>query len=271
MHYADTPLYALQNWLRESGATITCSTERAAFPAANLLEEDPSLTLRTDDVTGAKEIVADCGVARAVDLAALPLTNLTEAATTAFYGSANGTDWTEISGTWGGLQDSRPNGGERRNMLLFLCDETETYRYWKWSLTDAANADGFIEAAFALLAPAVQTAIAQEYGSYEVGTVSTDDVRRTPGGAQHRYAGGRAHVVALKYEWLSETEAMETFVEGLDYALGATGSIVLVLEPNDEANWWRQAFWCFVAETESASHPHWQQWSKSYTFEEIVP
>jgi len=269
MPVTHTPLFAWRNWLDESGATATCAQEDSAYPASNLREEDPSELVfqsANDDVDTV--LVYDLGAARELGLYALAICNAQEADTHTFERSSNGTDWTEVTGTWGGVNDDRE--GEQRATLVFLPDAAATYRYFRhtWSGT---NPDGVRRAARAFLAPAFQTTVGQAWGGYEIGVMQ---------------GPGRAHTIALEYEWLTENESLEQFLESLDYAIGQPevertpdgvqhrrggGSLIVVLEPEEPTKWWRLAFWVFVAEKSAVAVPGYSQWKKSYTFEEIVP
>jgi hypothetical protein len=269
--WGDAPVFAVENWLDRSGVSVTSNDEDADYPAANLLEDDPSeLVHWTNDDAAERIWTFDLGTARAVDVFALALVNFTEAATLTFECSSDNSAWTEVAGEFGGLIDERPNAAENRRTLIFLADATATYRYFRLRVTDTANPDGRLGAARAFLAPALQPAIADSWGrEIEVGDHST--TQRTPSGVRHCRVGGRPYLVHMQFEWLTESESLEEFNEGLDRALGTTGTLILIVEPASPTKWWRCAFWCAVQEKSAVSLPGYTQHEKSYVFEEILP
>lgn len=272
--WGESPVFLLQNWLDADGVTVaaTSNDDDPDYPASNLLEDDVSqLVWWTNDDAAERILTFDLGTARAVDALALALCNFTEDATLTFERSPDNSAWTEVAGDFGGLVDERPNAAENRRTLIFLADATATYRYFRLRVTDTSNPDGRLGAARALIGPAFQAGIAQAWG-HKVRVAPADTVQRTPGGVQHRRASGRPHVVELEYEWLTDTEANEDLLEGLDAALGLAGGFVVVLDPSTPANWWRNAFYVFCPDpNDGASPPGYGQWTWSKTLEEILP
>lgn len=272
--WGESPVFLLQNWLDADGVTVavTSNDDDPDYPASNLLEDDVSQLVHwTNDDDAERITTFDLGAARAVDVIALVLCNYTEDATHVFERSSDGSAWTPIDGDAGGIVDERPNAAENRKLLVFLTDATQTYRYFRHKVTDTSNPDGRLGAARALIGPAFQAGIAQAWG-HKVRVAPADTVQRTPGGVQHRRASGRPHVVELEYEWLTDTEANEDLLEGLDAALGLAGGFVVVLDPSTPANWWRNAFYVFCPDpNDGASPPGYGQWTWSKTLEEILP
>lgn len=270
--WGESPVWLLRNWLDEDGVVVTSNDADVDYPAANLLEDDVSeLVFWTNDDAAARTIHFDLGTARAVDAIALPLCNFTENATLLCERSSDNSAWTEVDGTFGGILDDRPNGAENRKLLVFLADATQTYRYFRLTITDTANPDGRLGAARALIGEAFQAGIPQAWG-FKIRVQPADTVQRTPGGVQHRRASGRAHVVELEYEWLDDAEANEDLLEGLDLALGLAGGFVVILRPDAPLTWWRTAFYVFAPEeNDGASPPGFGQWAWSKTLEEILP
>lgn len=131
-----------RNELREVPAIITPSDENAEYPATNLVLNNCCLTFRSNaaDATPVR-LVIDFGSAQTINAVAFANVNFQVTATVTIEG--------HTSNSWGSpafsvtmdlsdyLQDP--------NNLLESFSTNKTYRYWRVSITDDGNPDGFIE------------------------------------------------------------------------------------------------------------------------------
>jgi hypothetical protein len=131
------PLIAHHNACWVPGAGITPDEEATGYEAIRAFANPrQSLTTRTSDVAGAKRWVIDLGAPHPVQLLALEHHNLTSKATILLEA--------HTSDAWGGPSLSQAityHPGFARQCL----ERPSAYRFWRLSITDAANGAGYLE------------------------------------------------------------------------------------------------------------------------------
>lgn len=131
-----------ENQIRELAGIITPSEESPTYPATNLVLNNCCLTFRSLTATATPvRLVVDLGAAVACDAIALANINIRDTATVVI--EANATD------SWGAPTYSQTISladylGDPNN-LQYNFASTKTFRYWRLSITDNGNPDGFIE------------------------------------------------------------------------------------------------------------------------------
>lgn len=119
-------------------ATITASSAASAYPISNIKTDRFSKAWRSNGVLANVDISIDLGSAQKIDLIALFNTNLTSAATVV-HAAGTSTSYTEYPGTSMTWREF-----DQYNLL----DSWINYRYHRLRINDAANTDGYIEAAY---------------------------------------------------------------------------------------------------------------------------
>lgn len=122
---------------------FTASSEDEDYPANNLQTDNYSQTWRTEDVATAYTVVQDFGAATECDTCFLGNVNLTSSATVKIQANASdswGAPSVDETITVSGLGLSPPH----RNLYHELAS-AETYRYWRISISDTGNTNGFYE------------------------------------------------------------------------------------------------------------------------------
>ena len=210
------------------------STEVAALPSENVLNEQPSRVWRTTSDT-TQQIIVDLGALTTVNVnfAALLWTNLTTAASIRCrFGptlvSIGGGTPTFDSGTITPITQAQVDMG-RQHYVGFDTDGGAVTRYLKFEISDAANPDGYIQAGRILLGNAWQPAINMQYGN-AFGFV--DKSRKT------RSLGSRLstlHIPAyleadFTLGFQSEAEMMDSALP-LDHDINAKLDMVYVSDP----------------------------------------
>jgi len=212
-------------------ATVTATSEAASMPASNLNKVQPSDVWRSAALTG-QVIEIDLGSARAVDLVALMFSNLTSAATWRIQaGSTTGvTDYDYGTETaWAGATENT----DRPHAMVYL-PAAQTYRYWKITLTDAANPDGYFEAGRLILADALQFTRNHAYGAGR-GFNDLSTTREAFGGQLLLEDRAKRPVVTFEANWLT-AEEMERDLLELQRTI--TGAVFAMLNP--DASTYRQ-------------------------------
>lgn len=168
-----------------SAAAITASSALATMPVTNLQGVQPSKVWRSSTLTGVT-IDLDFGGATAIDTLALVRPNFTAAATWRLYGATSqgnlgvsGYDSTPLS-PWPGTGKPTDPAIQQHTCLLRI-GSTQTYRWWRLALTDAANPAGYFEAGALLLGAAVSPTRNLDYG-WEFGDEPADVVAMGPYG-----------------------------------------------------------------------------------------
>ena len=160
------------NYIKTS--TITALTETVGYEFNTALKDTRlSRMARTIDLTS-QTIVFDLGSARAVDYFAILKHNMTSSAT--IHIQANASDvWTaptiDVTLTW------------TVNNILYNWSSAQTYRYWRITISDATNTDGFISMSKVYLGNYVQ--LPNMGKSQKLNTTSTSDVAESVGGQSY--------------------------------------------------------------------------------------
>lgn len=113
---------------------ITASTEDFLYPVSNLLSQRVAKAFRTQDAS-AQTVVFDLGTAQNVNTIAIIGHNLTASATLTI--EANAAD------SWGSPSVSTSLTYIDGPIIKYL-SSSESYRYWRLSIDDATNTDGYI-------------------------------------------------------------------------------------------------------------------------------
>lgn len=224
-----------------AGATITPAEEATGYDADNLKTASYSTTYRTTGVTAGRTLGFDLGSVKSdVEVFALFGTNLTDAATwqvigdddPAFgsphhdSGAISAFDVTRTPAA--GLDDTPPWG----RPLIFFTPATWSARYWRISLTDTANADGYLEAAYAVIGPVLQLGTAVTYSP------------------RVEWVGGAGIAVARQVQtmsFLQVSEATRRQALSMSRALRQDGRFGLVPHPASAASWLSEAMLCRLA------------------------
>jgi hypothetical protein len=162
-------------------ATITASSEQTTLPATNLIGPTPSKVWRSSGLSGVY-VTVDFGAATAVDMVAMVAPNWTSAATWRIYGATSqanlgvsGYDSTSLS-PW--PVTGKPTEDWNQHAPFKQLGSTQTYRWWRIAITDAANTDGYLEAG-ALLIGAAVTITYNSIKDWTLGDEPADVVRDT--------------------------------------------------------------------------------------------
>lgn len=106
------------------------------YGKARLMDRDRDTEWRSDGVGVAVTVDVDLGSAQAVDVVALCDHNLSAAAVIAIAGNS--------TASWGSPPLSETITRQATNVLRYLTTGSRTYRYWRLTLTDTANPDGYL-------------------------------------------------------------------------------------------------------------------------------
>jgi hypothetical protein len=124
---------AYSNLIDDLASTaFTASGAATGFPVTNVQEQRLSVRWRTESPT-AQSVIIDLGSAASVTVAAVGGHNLSASATTTIAGGTSSSVFTTaVSIT-------------RNADLMLSFFASKTFQYWKFSITDPTNTDGYIE------------------------------------------------------------------------------------------------------------------------------
>ena len=205
--------------------TATATSETSSMPASNLDKVQPSDIWRSTSLTG-QSIAVDLGSAKAVTALALMFTNLTASASWRVQaGTTTGvTDYDAGTVTaWAGATQNT----DRPHAFLDLTTSAQTYRYWKITLTDAANPAGYFQAGRLVIASAFQGTRNYGFGAGR-GFKDLSTQKDAFGGQLIVEEKAKRPVVSFEVNWLTATE-MEATV--LELQRNMTGAVFAMLDP----------------------------------------
>jgi len=142
-----------------TATTITASSANATYPASNLKLLPITKVWRSVAGTlSSVTLLFDFGSAMTVDVAGLINANLTSAATVLLE-----------AGTTSAVSDfSVTQSYVRLYDWVRWLSPSQSYRYWRWTLTDAANGDNYLEVGYPVLGDATVLVSAQAYGWHQI-------------------------------------------------------------------------------------------------------
>lgn len=126
---------------RADAATVTATDSATSFPASNVKTKFRQQQWRSLNATGDKYLTLDLGATYDITTAILSDHNLSVGAAVVYQGSANGTDWTTITTPAITRTD---NGSTIVIDPIIIYHTSYSYRYVRWKLTDAGNADAYV-------------------------------------------------------------------------------------------------------------------------------
>lgn len=233
------PAFLVTNYA--ATATITASEEATGHDADELKVASYAETYRTTGVTADRNIDLDLGASK-TDIQAIVLwgTNLTDAAELQLFGDGNAGfpspehDSTQVAAfdtSSAVYVDDTPPWGRP---AIYLPASDWTARYVRYQLTDTANGDGYLEAAYAFVGPIHQPAAIKE----AAWTPAVEIIG--PPGRSVAITTHRLTLVAL-------TDAARRGVLSLERALHQTGRFGFIPRTDDDANWLGEAVLCTLA------------------------
>jgi len=123
--------------------------------------------------------------------------------------------------------------------LTTVPSSDQTARYWRCSIVDTANVDGYLDLARLVIAGGFQPTINLSYGAAQGWE---DDSTRTPtdGGAFIYATRSRRRTLTGTLADLPESEALSNLWE-MQRQLGTTGQFLCVFDPTDTTHLWRRS------------------------------
>lgn len=121
-----------------------------------------------------------------------------------------------------------------------VMDDAVAARFWRISIIDPLNDDGFVEIGRVFMGPAIQPRINYSWGAslgYEISTA----VEMALGGAEFFDVREPVRVFRFTLEWMQDDEAFGKLLELVRRA-GIHGEVFVIPDPDDEFNGLRRNF-----------------------------
>lgn len=197
-------------------ATLYASEEASTDLAATNLQILPLSEKWRDDDLATVYMEADLGSAKTINLLALLGTNASSAATYRVRGATSQANLTAAPGYDSGAGQThwpQNNLGEwDETSLIHVIATTETYRWWRIDISDAANPDGYYQAGRLYVAAAWQPSTGFAFGAGWQWT-SDSTVRRSLGGKTWVDERASRRIATLRIPGLTVSEAEVTFAD----------------------------------------------------------
>jgi len=226
-----------ENQIRELAAVITPSEESPIYPATNLVLNNCCLTFRslTANATPVR-LVIDMGAAVACDAIAMANINIRDTATVTI--EANATD------SWGA-----PTYSQTISLADYLGDPndfqynfaaTKTFRYWRLSITDNGNPDGFIEIGELFIGTPI--ALTDIHDSGIPVTISPNNIEhRTEYGQAYVYE--RSQVKTWELNWSNVQTETRDELKAFFNAIASNARPLFLTMAGEDAN---QTYFCRI-------------------------
>lgn len=257
-------------------ATLSSSgTWQATLPLANLQSRVLATVARSNmSLLADPDIVIDLGQARRIGVVALVAHNLSVVATLRVEGATDAgftagvydsgffnvwpsgvvdadlLEW-EDDNFWLGTVSAEARAGYQAP-CIHLLPAAEIARYWRITLHDPGNADGYLQAGRVFLSDVWQPAANYSYGA-QLGYEDRSGVAESLGGTEFFDARAKFRVHRLTLDWLSESEGYNRLIE-MQRQLGQTGELLVIPDPSDAANMPRRAMLGRIAKLTPLEH-----------------
>lgn len=260
---------------RADEAVLSGGDWQVTLPLTHLQNRIQAIVARSTDTDPANtQWVIDLTRSRTVDILALCSHNLSLEATVrvtasdsddfaflvmdteavvvwpALFASEN-LEW-EDDNWWSGQIEEAVRSAYPSN---FICRPTQVAaRYWKVEISDASNADGFVQIGRLFVGPAWSPAVNYDYGA-SLGFESDTTLEKALGGQEYfdRRTGRR--VFRCQLSWLSEQEAYERAWE-IQRSLGYDGEVLVLIDPDNRRQEPRLAFLARLRQLTPIEHPY---------------
>lgn len=214
------------------------------LPLSNLLDRALENVARSADALAASTTLdIDLGVARAVRVLALPKTNLTAAATVKWEGgtSAGANDVynsTALAVSWSATTAEDRDG--INCAVVHVPATAKTARYWRVSIVDTANPDGYVQLARLVIAAGYQPTINMKVGA-KLG-LRDATVRTESDGAAAKYQVKPVRrTMTFALPMLGQAEAFASAFK-IQRQAGKSKQLFFVLDPDDTTYMHERAF-----------------------------
>lgn len=211
------------------------TTETSGLPADNVLSEQPSKVWRTTSDASQQIIIDLASTFTGVDFAALLWTNLTTAADVRLrmgptLVSVGAGSPQYDSGTINPITQSQIDISRRHYAGYDSAGDSNSVRYIKFEIDDAANPDGYLEIGRILISKAWQPSINMKYGA-SFGFNDDSKHKRSLGSRLSTlhvppYLEGR-----FTLDFQSEADMMDNALQ-IDYDVGSRKDMVIVTDPS---------------------------------------
>lgn len=119
-----------------SAATLTASSEESEFPASNTQHIWHTRHWRSTGIASTEWLKIDLGSAQGIDVLIIKYHNLRTGGSTTLKLQGNATD------SWGSPSYDQ-SITVTSNTIIFFLPSTETYRWWRITILDTGNPDGY--------------------------------------------------------------------------------------------------------------------------------
>lgn len=218
--------------------TLVVSSEVPGMEGSNLLSKQPFNKWRTQDLSGIY-LTMDKGSAQAVGLVFLGFTNATSAGQARVRGADSEANLTAAPTYDSGLVDIwLKTDLDDRGLpyhFLHILPTTQTLRWWRIDITDAANADGYFEAGRLYIVNPWQPSRGIQFAYQPPGPVPRSEQQESIGGNTFvtvREAGEYSEFSFRFSDLTAEKTEVSDNVRVLDRIRGDSKDILVVLEPD---------------------------------------
>lgn len=264
---ASTPLRIWWNNLADATATtVTASEAATGFPASNIQETFRQVRWRSNNVTGTKTVTFDLGSSKALTVAGLLDHNMTSAATVQLRKSSDNFVANDVLVAT--FTMSRTDDDSETVILdpavAYITSTSE--RYWRISIADSGNADGYVEMGRVFLG--TYTEMTKNYMvGWGIKPVDLSIRRRSLNGVVHVNVKPQYRTLDLAFRVV--TRVQKDAIRKIADSIGANKAAWFDVDPDNAA---RDLYVIYgrLAEVPRFENTRWNLWSLSLTIEEDV-
>ncbi len=276
---------------RFDSGTYTASASSPQLPVSNLANRQLSKVWRTLSVVPADTwLTCDFGAVRQIDVIALLAHNITSVGqwrirlsndstfSTSIYDSGLQKAWPSMSSfgvkpwgvfTWGEALGSFEIPADLKPNSILVLDDSVNAQYLRIDISDATNADGYIQAGRCYAGPKYQPTKNISYG-WENGYIDESEVSKSIGGQTYIDEKSRYRVVSINLEFLAEEEAYLNLFEFIDRRKGISGDLLFIPKPDRPDLFLHEVIYGRMRDLGPQINPYYNVVSKAYVIEELL-
>jgi hypothetical protein len=276
---------------RIDATTLTGGSWMGSLPLSNIKDRRLSRLARSTNALAASTMFdLDLGAPRSVGVIALVAHNLSVTATvrvlgddasdfaTPVYDSGAVAVWPagvipqsllewEDDNFWLGTVSQEALAGFKTPFIV-LPASAQTLRYWRVSITDTSNPDGYVQIGRVYIGSAWQPDFDRSYGA-SLGYDDVSQVEESLSGEEFYDVRRKRRIHRFELGWLSQTEALDRVLD-MQRLQGTTGEILIVPNVTDTTNRSKVSFLGRLKSLDPVPQHLSQYWSSQFEIQEIL-
>jgi len=250
---------------------LTAGSEETTLPGINLQNAQPSKKWRTTSLSNIY-VEIDLTAAKEINLVALIGHNGSSTGTWRVRAATSQANLTAAPGYDSGsvslFATTKPTGWTELPTILWLGSSTQTYRWWRFDVTDASNTDGYFQAGRLYVSFAWQPTVNIQYNG-AIAWIDPSPVGQSVGGQMYPTPRALRRVIEFSFDFLDEDEMMNNAFE-IDRLRGSSGDVLFIRDPAATTHLHRNTIYGLIRDLQPIINTTFGVFTKPFRIEEMI-